>query len=132
MLLNSTDSDWFSMYERAMDGMMKHLLKYNGSASPFLHWKLSFNLFFSLETKFFTHLYTGNQVFIFESCAALPLLISSQQLAYLGQIKNKLLVHEMDHLVCFVPAMLAVGAQYFPPQKAEKHQRHMTYTRVCL
>jgi len=49
------------------------------------------------------------------------LVIVEDGLTYVAEIKNGRLEKKMDHLVCFVPGMLALGAQHIP----EVHDEHM-------
>ena len=42
-------------------------------------------------------------------------LVQTQgELTFVAESKNGRLVRKMDHLVCFVPGMLALGAQHIP------------------
>ena len=52
-----------------------------------------------------------------------PLLdpLVSKGLTYVAESKNGRIERKMDHLVCFVPGMLALGAQHIP----EVHDEHM-------
>merc|ERR1719201_2884533 len=49
------------------------------------------------------------------------LVIREAGLTYVAESKNGHIERKMDHLVCFVPGMLALGAQHIP----EVHDEHM-------
>lgn len=50
------------------------------------------------------------------------LVVRADGLTYVAESKNGPLVFKMDHLVCFVPGMLALGAQHLP-EYAEDHMK---------
>ena len=49
------------------------------------------------------------------------LVVQGSDLAYVAESKSNVVQRKMDHLVCFVPGMLALGAQHIP----EVHDEHM-------
>ena len=52
-------------------------------------------------------------------------------LTYVAESKNGAVLRKMDHLVCFVPGMLALGAQHIP-EVAEEHMAvAKKLTRTC-
>ena len=49
------------------------------------------------------------------------LLVEEQGLTYVAELKSGRMLRKMDHLVCFLPGTLALGAQNMP----EFHDEHM-------
>ena len=73
-------------------------------------------------------LYTGKKVpqykrMYLESVRAMrkQLIFTENGYTFLAESNNKKVIKKMDHLVCFVPGMLALGAQNIP----EVHDEHM-------
>jgi mannosyl-oligosaccharide alpha-1,2-mannosidase len=52
-----------------------------------------------------------------------------QGLLYVSDLEGGHNVHKMDHLVCFLPAVLALGAVTMPEEDSERAERYMTVAK---
>ena len=59
------------------------------------------------------------------------LLREEAGLTYIAELKNGREERKMDHLVCFVPGLLALGAQHIPEHKDEHMALAAKLTETC-